>query len=293
MNTARYPRRDRARSIVSTAAIALAMGLAACSQPVDEVESPAQPSAASPNTSEGSKPEMLLAGGGLAGLRLLSPSERLSADEMAELFERAFPEQSAGKVASKRKSDGADLDAKPFAAFRSNDRTILIVENRSEEDCKACSGAVSVYYFDSQGVELTKSMPHVIESGTWGEPSTARLARLPDGRALLVLMPFWMGQGFTSESVDLYTFESAGPRQLASIPKTLGDDNGLTIGQPYEIKAIGIAPSSDSQTIKIRYAGQIGGEDGNPSRIEEERTITLDGVDDAWLKTWKYIGQVE
>ena len=40
-----------------------------------------------------------------------------------------------------------------------------------------------------------------------------------------------MGQGFTSESVDLYTFESAGPRQLASIPKTLGDDNGLTIGQ--------------------------------------------------------------
>ena len=270
---------ELARKAPIGAAFLLSALLTACSPEPRNVPAP-QPEAPAPAP----RPivvERVLDGGGLAGLPGLGAT-LLPAAERDRLMPLAYPGQPSNLITVR---DGDALyNARPLAAFRLPDRIVLLVQNASSETCHACSGRTSVFYFDPGGQRLTHSFPLALDGADWGQPQEIQLVDV-GGPSLLLHWDFQQ-QGYYFEGHVLYRLGGSRIEPLAEFP-SLGSNDGTIDPVIYRVQLAGAGLSADGRSLTLRYAGrQTTSATGAVRQIEEDRSVTLDGVADAWVQPW-------
>jgi hypothetical protein len=275
-------RRALAASPLPCVGLFLAFTLVGCSE---ESEPPPPPPPASLRMTPPPQPfvmvERILAGAGLEGLPGFEAT-LLPQAEAERLMRLAYPGQPSQLVTVR---DGAELyNARPFAALRLPERTILIVQNENSTDCHACSGRTSLFYFDAAGQSLTNSFPLVLEGADWGGPQEIRVIDV--GGPTLLLRSDFQQQGYYFEGYQLARLALDRVELLGTFPSLASNDG--TIEQViYRVQLAGAGLSGDGRSLTLRYTGRQTSQPNAVVRpIEEERSITLDGVADPWVQGW-------
>jgi hypothetical protein len=265
-----------------TAAILTVIALLGCSEEPESAPPRRPPQKMTPTTPP---PPVIvrriLAGGGLEGLAGIDAT-LLPPAEVERLMRLAYPGQPSNLVTVR---DGdAFYNARALAALRFSDRTILLVQNENGEDCHACTGRTSIFYFDAAAQRLTNSFPLALEGADWGGAQEIRLVDI-GGPALLLRSDFQQ-MGYFFEDYRLFRLAAGRVEALGEFP-SLASNDGTIEDVLYRVQLAGAALSADGRAVILRYVGrQTNQPAGTVRPIEEERTVTLDGDADGWTENW-------
>ncbi len=260
--------------------------LIACSDNPEDTEI-ARPNY-SPPVETGELSKVVLAGAGLPGLQSFDSSIMLPAEELNALFSAAYGGRAPGTV-TVTANDGAVpelLDAQPYVAFRNGAMLVLLVTHVNAQDCHACAGRTSVFYFNAADKSLAQSFPLSIQGNDWGEPQDMQLVKLPDGNTAGLFK--WGGgnQGYFCGGYQIIRFGDNGVELAAKFPSEF-DDTSATGTASVGLSGVGPGPGGNS--LQLRFSGKTQDDDGNMKPINEDRKVTLDGHPDAWIDDWPYV----
>jgi hypothetical protein len=274
-------RRVASASFLPVAGLSLALALPGCSEPPEPPPPPPPKMRMTPPQQPFAIIERVLAGAGLEGLPRIEAT-LLAQAEAEQLMRLAYPDQPSQLVTVR---DGEQLyNARAHAALRLTGRTVLIVQNENSEDCHACTGRTSIFYFDEAGQRLTNSFPLVLEGADWGGPQEIRAVDV--GGPTLLLRWDFQQQGYFFEGYHLARLAPDRVVLLGAFPSMASND-GTDENVLHRVQLAGAGLSADGRSLELRYAGrQTTQRTGAVRPIEEQRSVTLDGVEDAWIATW-------